>query len=176
MSLNARQQIFVREYLVDLNATQAAIRAGYSAKTAGQIGFELLKKPEIQEALTKAMKERAERTEVNADRVLREIALAAFLDPIELFADDGTLKPLREMPEHARRAISGIEVEEIFDGQGKDRTWIGNLKKIRLVSKEGTLTLAGRHLKMFTDKLDINAKVSAEEQEAAIDAELADLA
>lgn len=162
MSLNERQQLFVREYLVDLNATQAAIRAGYSVKTAGSQGFDLLKKPEIQEMVQAAYQKRAEKVELSAEQVLREIKLAAFLDPIELFADDGTLKPLREMPEHARRAIAGIEVEELYDGRGSERQFIGYLKKIKLVSKEGTLTLAGRHLGMFTDKTELTGKDGAD--------------
>lgn len=158
MSLTERQSAFVREYLVDLNATQAAIRAGYSAKTAGQQGFMLLKNLEIQQVLSEAVEKRAKRVEITADRVLKEIGLAAFLDPLELFAEDGTLLPLSKMPEHARRAIAGIEVEEIYMGQGDDRKWVGYLKKIKLVSKEGTLTLAGRHLKMFTEKVEVTGK------------------
>lgn len=156
--MTPKQEAFVREYLVDLSATQAAIRAGYSAKTAGQIGWQLLKK--LQNEIREAYQTRAERVDVKADRVLEEIALAAFLDPIQLFAENGTLLPLSEMPAHARRAIAGIEVEETFEGAGKDREWTGYLKKIKLVSKEGTLTLAGRHLGMFTDKTE--TKLSAD--------------
>ena len=77
--LPAKRQRFVEEYLIDLNATQAAIRAGYSAKTAGSIGEEILKKPEIQEAIQAAMKARSERTEITADRVLKELGRIAFL-------------------------------------------------------------------------------------------------
>ena len=82
--LNPKQQRFVDEYLVDLNATQAAIRAGYSADTAGQIGHELLKKPEIQHGLAEARKRQQERTGITADRVIAEIALMAFADAREL--------------------------------------------------------------------------------------------
>lgn len=73
MSLTGKQQRFVEEYLVDLNATQAAIRAGYSEKTAYSIGDENLKKPEIAKSIQEAMNKRAKRTEVNADYVLRTI-------------------------------------------------------------------------------------------------------
>lgn len=73
MALTGKQQLFVDEYLIDLNATQAAIRAGYSAKTAGQIGDENLKKPEIASAIQAAMNQRAKRTQVDADYVLRTI-------------------------------------------------------------------------------------------------------
>lgn len=73
MALTGKQQQFVDEYLIDLNATQAAIRAGYSEKTAGQIGDENLKKPQIAQAIQAAMNKRAERTQVDADYVLRTI-------------------------------------------------------------------------------------------------------
>jgi len=71
--LTPKQQRFVDEYLVDLNATQAAIRAGYSAKTAGSIGQRLLTKIEIQAELAAAMAAREERTEITADYVLRRL-------------------------------------------------------------------------------------------------------
>lgn len=151
VKLTPKQFLFVKEYLVDLNGTQAAIRAGYSARTAHAISEENLRKPYIAAAIQEAMDKRAERVDLTADRVLEEIKHAAFLDPIDLFSDDGRLLPLKEMPERARRAISGIEVEEIYDGTGKDRQLIGYLKKIKLVSKEGTLTLAGRNLNLWKE-------------------------
>ncbi len=73
MALTAKQARFVEEYLVDLNATQAAIRAGYSAKTAGQIGDEILKKPQTQAALTERIQARSARTEITQDLVLTDI-------------------------------------------------------------------------------------------------------
>lgn len=73
MALTDKQQRFVAEYLIDLNATQAAIRAGYSEKTAGSVGGENLKKPEIAKAIQAAMSKRTERTQVDADYVLRTI-------------------------------------------------------------------------------------------------------
>lgn len=159
--LTPKQALFVREYLVDLNASAAYCRAGYQTSNANVLGPRLLANAGIQEAVQEAYQARAAKVELTAEQVLREIKTAAFLDPIELFAADGTLLPLNQMPEHARRAIAGLEVEEIFDGQGKDRTCIGYLKKIKLVSKEGTLTLAGRHLGMFTDKTEVTGKDGA---------------
>ncbi|WP_213469940.1 terminase small subunit, partial [Paenibacillus dendritiformis] len=78
MALTAKQKAFVQEYLIDLNATQAAIRAGYSAKTARKIGQENLTKPDIQKAIQEAMDARAKRTEITADRVLQELAKIGF--------------------------------------------------------------------------------------------------
>lgn len=158
--LTPKQAAFVREYLKDLNATAAYKRAGYKATGNGAEvnAGKLLRNTQVQAAIQAAMDARAKRTEIQADRVLQEIAHAAFLDPIELFAPNGTLKPLEAMPEAARRAIAGLEVEEIFEGTGKARRWKGYLKKIKLVSKEGTLQLAGRHLKLFTDRTELTGK------------------
>ena len=82
--LTPKQERFVQEYLVDLNALQAAIRAGYSKDTAGAIGHENLKKPEIQAAIAKARQEQQERTQITADSVVKEVALIAFADPRDL--------------------------------------------------------------------------------------------
>ncbi len=158
--LTPKQAAFVREYLKDLNASAAYKRAGYRATgNAAEVNAaRLLRNAQVQAAIQSAMDARAKRTEIQADRVLQEIAHAAFLDPIELFATNGTLKSLEAMPEAARRAIAGLEVEEIFEGSGKARRWKGYLKKIKLVSKEGTLQLAGRHLKLFTDRTELTGK------------------
>lgn len=75
MALNARQQRFIEEYLIDLNATQAAIRAGYSAKTANRISSKLLTNIDIQAALQSAQALRSERTQITADKVLTDIEL-----------------------------------------------------------------------------------------------------
>ena len=158
--LTPKQSLFVKEYLVDLNATQAAIRAGYSAKTAQAIGTENLAKPLIRAAIDSAMKKRAEKTEFNADRVLKEIERVATVDPISLFNEDGTMKQISDIPEDVRRAIASVEVIETFEweGEGKQRkrVWTGYIKKVKLVPKNESLNMAGRHFKMFTDVLDVN--------------------
>jgi phage terminase small subunit len=85
--LTEKQKAFVEEYLVDLNATQAAIRAGYSQKTARKIGNENLTKPDIQQAIAEAKKERSERTKVNADWLLKRLADEAEADLADLYKD-----------------------------------------------------------------------------------------
>ncbi len=87
MALTAKQHAFVEEYLVDMNATQAAIRAGYSPKTAHTIGHENLSKPDIGAALQKARAERSERTEITADWILKSLKLNA---EKALKADEGS--------------------------------------------------------------------------------------
>ena len=158
--LTPKQSLFVKEYLVDLNATQAAIRAGYSAKTASSIGEQLFRKIEIRAAVDSAMKKRVQKTEFNADRVLKEIERVATVDPISLFNEDGTMKQISDIPEDVRRAIASVEVIETFEweGEGKQRkrVWTGYIKKVKLVPKNESLNMAGRHFKMFTDVLDVN--------------------
>lgn len=90
--ITPKQQRFVEEYLVDLNATQAAIRAGYSRKTARQIGEQNLSKLDIQSAITKAREKRSERTQITVDRVLEEIARIGMGDVRKLFREDGSFR------------------------------------------------------------------------------------
>jgi phage terminase small subunit len=116
MALNPKQQRFVDEYLVDLNATQAAIRSGYSKKTAYSIGDELLKKPEVAARVQAAMDKRAERTEITADYVLTTI---------------------RETIERCQGVGLSYQPNAVLKGA----------------------ELLGKHLKMFTDKVELAGPV-----------------
>lgn len=154
--LRPKQQAFVREYLLDLNASAAYRRAGYQTGNSDVCGPRLLGHVGIQAEIQRALKAREARAEAKAivsqDRVLKEIAATAFLDPLDLFAEDGTLLPLSKMPAEARRAIAGLEVEELWQGKGDAKILVGRLKKIKLVSKDGMVTLAARHLGMLADQ------------------------
>jgi phage terminase small subunit len=162
--LTNKQKRFVEEYLVDLNATQAAIRAGYSQRTAYAIGQENLKKPEIASAIQAAMDARSKRVEVRQDDVLRELVRIATCDIAQAFDEEGRLRPLHEIPEDVRRAIAGVEtVERTLSAgqQGEDDeeveevAVVQRVRKIKFWDKPKTLELLGRHLKMFTDKLEV---------------------
>ena len=156
MALRDKQAVFVREYLVDLNATAAAKRAGYSEKTAHVIGQENLRKPAIKEAISEAMNARSKRTEITADRVLIELGRLAFLDIRKAFNADGSLKPIHELDDDTAAAIAGIEVSETAGGDGS----AGTLKKIKLSDKRASLELCGRHLQMWTDKIKVSGEIS----------------
>jgi phage terminase small subunit len=153
--LTPKQAAFVEQYLLDLNATQAAIRAGYSERNGSRIGAELLGKTQVSAVIAAMKAERSERTLVGADRVLREIARVAFLDVGRAFNEDGSLKALSEMDEDTRRSITGIEVSEIRDNHG---ITIGYTKKLKLADKLRALELLGRHLGMFDSKVTVDAK------------------
>ena len=152
-SLNEKQRMFCREYLVDLNATQAAIRAGYSAATAQPASSRLLSNVIIQGEIQKLMEQRSERVEITADTVLRELLIIAKTDIGEAFNDDGRLKDIHSIPESARRAIAGIEVYEEYAGKGQDREAIGQTKKVRFWDKTKSLELLCRHLGLLNDKM-----------------------
>jgi phage terminase small subunit len=172
----AKQARFVEEYLIDLNATQAAIRAGYSAKTAGQIGEQNLRKLEIASAISDAQAQRSKRTEITADQVLRELARVGFANLSDVtdwgvkevaFGYDGDGKKLR--PEEIGDAAMVRYVDAPFvtpvnrdDLSEASRAAVSEVAlgrdgfKIKMHDKNGALLQLGRHLGMFNDKLDLN--------------------
>jgi phage terminase small subunit len=147
--LTDKQTRFVDEYLLDLNATQAAIRAGYSPKTAKVIAHENLTKPYVAAAIQAKQAALQEKLGITIERVLNEIACSAFLDIADLCAEDGSVLPLSQIPEAARRAIAGIEVSDLFEGSGEDRKAVGTLKKIKLADKMAALDKLCKHLGMY---------------------------
>ncbi|MGD2065871.1 MAG: terminase small subunit [Candidatus Bathyarchaeota archaeon] len=108
-NLTAKQKKFCEEYLIDLNATQAAIRAGYSKNTAEVIGHENLRKPNIDKYINECKEERSKRTEITADKVLREIALVAFQNPQLLF-EGSSIKEISELDEDVARTVAEVTV------------------------------------------------------------------
>lgn len=161
--LSARQQLFVAEYLKDLNACQAAIRAGYSARTAETAGPRLLRNVQVQSAVAEAQRRRLDRVEVKADEVLRELLRIATADLSEAYDEAGNLKPIHEIPKDVRRAIAGIKVFEEFDGFGKDRVKVGEVREVKFWDKPRSLELLGKHLKLFTDVVEHQGKLTLEQ-------------
>ena len=143
-----KQTRFVEEYLIDLNATQAAIRAGYSPNTAQEIGAENLKKPMIKAAVDAAMAERSTRTGVNQDRVVRELARIAFVKITDVANSDGTIKT--DASDDDLACIESIKVKRSDNDTGYMFE-----REVKLSSKMKALELLGKHLGMFSDKLNI---------------------
>ena len=153
MKLTDKQKMFVAEYLIDLNATQAAIRAGYSAKTAYRIGAELLQKTSVQEAIQKRQKDREARTGVTADRVLTELARVAFGDPRKVMSwgpDGVTLTSSRDLSDDEAALVA--EASETTSANG------GSIK-MKMNDKMKALELLGKHLGMFTDKVEHSGSI-----------------
>ena len=153
-----KQHTFIEEYLIDLNATQAAIRAGYSKKTAKEMGCENLSKPNIQEAIRVAMDERSQRTKIDADRILNEIAKIGFSDIRQIFTGSDKLRSIADLPDEIAAAVQSVETVIRSTGETDDA---GNKKtesvcKIRLADKLKGLEMLCKHLGMF----DHNRKAS----------------
>lgn len=159
------EELFCLEYLKDLNATAAYQRArpdiGYN--TARTEGSKLLAKPNIQQHIYELNEERKRAIKIDSEFVLNELYRIASTDVIGLFNDDGSIKPIQEIPEDLRRAVSSVEVLEYFEGYGEDREQVGIIKKIRLWSKDSSLDKLGKHLKLFTEKRELSASKSLEE-------------
>ena len=136
--LSPKQNLFVQEYLIDKNATQAAIRAGYSAKTAEIIGFENLRKPKIKEKIDYELATEAERLGITRQRVLDEMARCAFFDVRKLFNADGSLKDILDLDPDTAAAIAGLEIESLFAGKGEDRIQIGTTNKVKFKQDNGS--------------------------------------
>lgn len=148
--LNKKQQLFVDEYLIDLNATQAAIRAGYSVSSAKEIGCENLTKPNIQEAIAKAMAERSRRTGINQDRVVLELAKMAFANAGDIInPKDASVNP--NATEDDLACIQSVKVKTSYSESGTTTE-----REVKLYDKMKPLELLGKHLGMWNDKIDLN--------------------
>ncbi len=161
--MNARQSAFVNEYLIDLNATQAAIRAGYSAKTAYSQGERLLKNAEVAAAVSAAQAERSQRTRIDADWVLSRLGAEVEADLADLYREDGSVKPVREWPLIWRQGlVAGVEVERIAEG-------IGTVTKIKISDRFKRIDLIGKHIDVqaFKEKVEhtgaINITINQED-------------
>lgn len=154
--LTDKQAAFVDEYLKDLNATQAAIRAGYSEATANREGSRLLSNVDIQSLIAERQNKRSERTQITQDMVLRELALVAFADMANYVTieEGGAMKMLTfdEMPEGASRVVSGIKEKTVITETegGKKINKISNVE-YKHHDKMKALDLLGKHLGMFKD-------------------------
>lgn len=156
--LTPRQALFCQEYLVDLNATQAAIRAGYSPKSSQQQSAALLLNPMVSAEIAVGRARISDRLEVTQERVVREFARLAFLDIRKAFNPDGTLKPVRDLDDDTAAAIAGLEVESLYEGKGADREEVGRLHKVKLADKKGALDSLAKHLGMFIERTELTGK------------------
>lgn len=150
-TLKGKQRVFVEQYLLDLNATQAAIRAGYSQQTADVQGPRLLEHPQVKAAIAAAMKARSERTGITQDRVLRELELLSFSDLDHYVVDArGNVRLTKDAPPGAIRALSSIRRRFTTTGIGKHREVTCDVE-IKLWDKPGPLKLAGQHVGLFKE-------------------------
>lgn len=149
--MTQKQKRFIEEYLIDLNATQAAIRAGYSPDTAQQTGSENLSKPVIRAQIDRAMAERSKRTGVNAERVVQELAKIAFVNAAEVIDPKTATVKEDALPEDTA-AIQSVKVKT-FGEDGLER-------EIKMADKIKALELLGKHLGMFQNNVNVTLGTS----------------
>lgn len=147
-TLTERQKRFCQEYVKDLNGAQAAIRAGYSKRTAKEQAVRLLTNINLQKYIYHLMKKREKRVEITQDRVLLEIARLAFSDPRKAFDGNGNLLPVQEWPDEVAASISSIKIVETKDNNGKK----SYVKEVKFWDKGKQIELAGKHLGMFIER------------------------
>lgn len=151
--MTKKQKRFAEEYLIDLNATQAAIRAGYSPDTAKEIGCENLTKPNIRACIDREMAERSKRTGVNADRVVQELAKIAFVNAVDVIDPETATVKEDALPEDTA-AIQSVKVKT-FGDDGLER-------EIKMADKLKALELLGKHMGMFKDKVELSGTLDTE--------------
>jgi phage terminase small subunit len=153
MPLTPKQTRFVAEYLVDLNATQAAIRAGYSAKTAEQLGYQLLQHPSVSAAVSRGTAKAIARTDISASRVLEELRRLAFIDMRGYYDEQGNLKPIHALNDEQGAALAGMEVI-IKNAKAGDGV-TDEIHKFKVWDKTRALEMLAKHFKLLTDVVKI---------------------
>lgn len=160
MALNAKQDMFCREYLIDLNATQAAIRAGYSVKTANRIAAQLLSKLDIQNRIAELKAKRNEVVGIDADYVLRRLVEIDQMDVLDILNDDGSLKAISMWPKSWRTTLTGLDISTTIQNFEED-TAETILKKIKWPDKVKNLELLGKHVRVQAFKEQVEQRVTA---------------
>jgi phage terminase small subunit len=183
--LTPKQQRFVEEYLIDMNGTQAAIRAGYSERTACEQASRLLANVKIQEAVALARTIVSEKAGITVERVLREMGRLAFVDVRKLYDADGRLLSIHDIDDETAAAISSIEVDQLFDDEEPDESLegqphggalkrsrsgniLGKTSKVKLLDKKGALESLMKHLGLYKDGATVINNIYLPEQDRAL--------
>ncbi|MGE0797298.1 MAG: terminase small subunit [Lautropia sp.] len=143
--LSNQERLFVDEYLVDLNGTAAAIRAGYAESSAGKRARQILARPHVARAVAAAMQERADRTYITADATLRQLARQMFFDPRRMFDDAGRPLPIPDLPDDLAMAIQSFK----YTRDSLDGHVISDTYEVKFCDRNRSAELAMRHLGLF---------------------------
>lgn len=155
-NLSERQAAFVAEFLIDLNATQAAIRAGYSEKTAKSQAARLLTNPKVQDAVANGKSKRMERCQIDSDYVLNRLYEIDTMDVIDILNRDGSLKNVHDWPKVWRQTISGLDIQELASNSDDEESTIATMKKIKWPDKVKNLELLGKHVDVQAFNVNVN--------------------
>lgn len=153
MKLTRKQQQFVAEYLIDLNAKQAAIRAGYSPNVAETNGPRLLRNAQIAAAITAGKQQQLQTADLSAVRVLEELRRLALIDARSFFDEGGNVKPIKDWTPEQGAALAGFEViiKNAAAGDGHTDT----VHKIKLWNKPQSLEMLAKHFALLTDVISV---------------------
>lgn len=156
MALTAKQQRFIAEYLIDLNATQAAIRAGFSKNGASSTAFNLLAKPAVKDEIEQRQKALAEKYGVTVERIIAELEKIGFsnLKNYSRLVGDARVIDMSATTDDELAALSEMTIEEFTEGRGKDAREVRKVK-IKLHDKKGALVDLGKHLGMFKERIEV---------------------
>ena len=159
--LTDKQELFAREYLKDLNATQAAIRAGYSEKTAKEVGYENLTKPHVLELVAELKAQRVEQTGIDAAYVLRRLVEIDQMDAADILDDEGGLLPISAWPKVWRTSLSGLDLNRLrMAGKNDEEDIETTIQKIKWPDKVKNLELLGKHVDVQAFKENIKTEVT----------------
>lgn len=148
--------LFIKLYRVDRNGTKAAIGAGFAAKSAHVTASRLLKKAKVQAEIAKQDAELDQKLELSVEWVIRRLMWRAGFDVRKFYKADGSLIPVAELDDETSYALQGLEIEKLYEHFGKGQAQAtGTLTKIKFGDRDRALELLGRHLKMFTDKVEV---------------------
>lgn len=147
--LKGRRERFCREYLIDMNATQAYVRAGYTSEYPGIQCSKLMAEPEIHERIAELSAARLKAVDLEANDIIVELLRMLTSDPLNYVNDDGSVKALVDIPLDARRAVASFEVDTVGTTGAVIRT------KVKFWSKEKAAELLGKHLTLFKDVLNV---------------------
>lgn len=153
--VHQRRTRFVKEFLIDQNATQAAIRAGYSEKSAKVTGCRLLTDANVLRAIGERNEVINNKLDLTAERLKMELARLCYFDAANFFNPDGSAKAITDLDEDSRRAIAGFEMAELYEGSGEERKQAGYIKKFKLPDKTRAIELAMRVEKMLIERVEI---------------------
>lgn len=142
--LTDKQKMFCEEYMIDLNATQSSIRAGYSKNTAQEIGSENLSKPLIQEYLAELKAKRSEKLEIDSNNVLKELLNWAYGDTTDFMLQ--TVEEIKSMPPEIRRLVTGFKAIERITKDSEGNDIVENLMELKFISKEKAMEMITKHI------------------------------
>jgi phage terminase small subunit len=162
--LTKKQERFVAEFCLSMDGKDAAIKARYSKKSAASQASQMLNNPKISAAIAKRTGKICEKLAISTESVLQGIAQLAHYDVRRFFDEKGNPKQIHELSDAEANAVSGFEFIELFEGDGDERHCFGHLKKFKIADRGQNLERLGRHLKLFTDKVELSGNIGLAER------------